>query len=157
MTNQKETVFEKIQRAGLIFVIWVFETFLIALLPLFVYWIAAYSLSRHSPVRSTEWTMISTIVYGDTLRSLFKFFNSEQMPRQRSEADRIVPIIFVSLGLLGIILSSVFLAFSIAEQLDDDRALNVDVYFSQMNFLQLALLFSAITHIWLGLQIKGRG
>jgi E3 ubiquitin-protein ligase DOA10 len=148
---------EKIPRVGLIFVSWVFETSLIALLPLFVYWIAAYSLSRESPIRSTEWTMISTIVYGDALRSLFKFFNSGQTPRQRSEINRTVFVILVSLGLLGVILSSVFLAFSVAEQLDNDRALDIVVYYRQMFFLYVALLFSAFTHIWLGLQTKRKG
>lgn len=128
-----QTFNEKMLKIGLIFVLWVFDTFLIALLPLFVYWIAAYSLSRESPIRSTEWTMISTIVYGDTLRSLFKFFNGEKMPQQRSEIHRTASVILVSLGLLGVILSSVFLAFSIAEQLDNDRALNVDVDFRQFN------------------------
>jgi uncharacterized membrane protein len=154
MENRKEIIDDQIQSRWWIFIVWLYETILIALLPLFVYGISSYSLSKIPPLRSTEWAMISTIIWGDSLRGLIKFLNYEIAPHQRSEDDRLAIVVLTTVCLLGIILSSVFLAFSVAEQLDDERALNVKVYWGQMVFLLITIIFSATTHLWIGSQRK---
>jgi hypothetical protein len=154
MANSKETTDEGSPGLGWIAIVWLYETILIALLPLFVYWVSSYSLSRFPPIRSTEWTMIATIIWGDSIRSLIKFLNNGSIPQQRSEYDRIMTVVLATVCLLGIILSSVFLAFSVAEQLDDDRALKVNVYWGQMIFLLITIIFSALINLWLGSQAR---
>lgn len=126
-----------------ILLVWCYETALVALIPICVIFTVSFTIEGIRPLRIAEWAMTSTIVLGDTLRKIIRFILS-----RRSESigtdERAWLVVLTSVSLIGVIVSSVSLAFVVPEHLGYTTFRpGTQVYFAHKIMLAIALLLSA--------------
>jgi hypothetical protein len=126
-------------------VYWVLETCAFTLLPLIVYIIIFFALAIdwYELLKLPEWMFVAIVVYSETTRKLVLYYRDYE--GFSSKAVRAV-----SLGVIGMVTSSVFLAFSAVAQLRDAITLSTIYYAIQTILFVASLMFSAMFGLWMG-------
>jgi hypothetical protein len=131
---------------GILFIEWVLEVSAFVLLPLVLYIITFASLGRpiSEALESPEVMLIAIILYGEILRKLVLFYT-----RYKGFKEKFVRVL--SLGVLGITVSSVLLCFSLAAEIKKDLSMSGFYYFIEGVVFCFALALSAFVKIWPGM------
>jgi hypothetical protein len=125
---------------------WMLETCAFILLPLLVYLVVFFSLDGNVErlFRLPEWMFAAIILHADMLRKLLHLYRNYR-------GFYLKMVRTLSFGILGIVISSIFLALSLIAQ-EKPAVLRVPekaFYRWQMLVFALALLMSAFTSIWI--------
>jgi len=123
---------------------WMMETIAFVLLPLIVYLIVFFALGIEISelVRLPELMFVAIILFADATRQLVLFYRQFRGFSQR--------VMFtIPFGLLGIVISAMFLAFSMIAQQKPDFGLPWLFYKFQVGIFLWSLLTSGLSSIWI--------
>ena len=123
---------------------WGLETVGFVLLPLIVYLVIFYGLRMdlHSLIELPEWMFISVLLFGTMIKEQVSFF------KNWSNFETIA-LFAISIGVLGIVVSAVFLTFSTIAQYRENFSLSDDYYRIQLVVFILSLFWSVSSSILL--------
>jgi hypothetical protein len=134
-----------------LFLHWLLETAAFILLPLIVYLIvfAALNIEQTKLIELPEWMFVSIILHGEIMRKYILFYSNYK-------GFHLKAIRQISLGILGIVTSSVFLVFSMVAHYREAFTLPPFYYRLQMLLFFFSIANSLFASIWIGLT-KGEG
>jgi hypothetical protein len=122
------------------FWLWLLETSAFVLLPLIVYLIvfSSVNLEKADIFKLPEWMFVSIILFGESLRKSLIYYKD-------AKGFHIQVLHELSITILGIVISSVFLIFSIISHYNESFPLSPSYYGFQMTIFGFSVFYSFIT------------
>ena len=138
---------ERVSDYFTLFMQWALETGAFVLLPLFVYLLVYFSIEVDlgKLYKLPEWMFIAVILHADTMRKLLLLYRE-----YKGYALKLIRTL--SIGLLGIVICSIFLVLSLLAQEKPNFVLPSTFYHLQMLMFAFALYLSAGCSIWIAYQ-----
>lgn len=131
---------------------WIFETVALVLLPIIVYAIIFrfFEQSIDELKRIPEWMFASVMLFGDASKRLIMLCGTGVSEHRESRPS----LAFVLPGFVGVVISVLFLAFSVAIQIEKWGAPGMWFYDVQVLIFLFSVLYSAVVSVWVALAIK---
>ena len=145
------SVYDNSDILGNLLVYWFLETVAFIMLPLLVYLITFASLpvEGDSPLDLPEWMFISTILYGDVTKKMILFYKDYQ-------GFNLNAVRSIAIGVVGMVSSSVLIAFLLVEQRVESVTLSPLFNWIQIVVFLNAVIVSAYMSVWMA-WVKGEG
>ncbi|BDU35749.1 hypothetical protein [Vibrio nigripulchritudo] len=136
---------KKIEIWNLLFA-WLIEISAFILLPLIVYFITfkVLPVDGDDIYKIPEWMFISVVVFGDLTKKKLNFY-------KRFEGYDVKMVRTLAIGVLGMVVSSIMLGYSLIAMRTPNLELSDSFYAIQMWVFVIGLVFSAFYHVWIGM------
>lgn len=130
---------------------WFIKTSAFILLPLLVYFVVYFAMGNSivALFKLPEWMFVAIILYGNAMLEVVFFLKETN----NFDDNTVRPVI--AFGILGIVISAVFLVLSIIAQLGS-QDLSTSYYILQFFLFLASFAFSSKTGIWLDVERSGR-